>query len=365
MKLFKLLRRIREGVLLLCRFGYIMRKLDWKLRFNENAKYIVWIPELFTFRFINNSVAVGLARYKVLQDIVQEDVSIYWRNDIGKFTHKIVFYQANRFDKYHFYDYAFRNQYVIKQLMKQKNIVYPRYGDMKYWENKVYMHEKFTEFGINTPKTRLATSFGEALDMDFDYPFLVKEAHSAGGHGVYVITDSENLKSVLTEQFFARNAKAIIQEILNMRRDIRVIIIGKKVVSHYWRINPGDTWNITSTEFGATVDFDNFPVQWEEDILKTTEKLAMDVAAYDIAWQNDDLDSPPIYLEVSPAFSPNPPTSLDFSKEGFSYGEWKHRLTLKENFGYRWVDTVFQIQEEYVEHILQQNHNDSKIVVDQ
>ena len=53
--------------------------------------------------------------------------------------------------------------------------------------------------------------------------------------------------------------KIIVQELLNIRKDLRVIVIGNEIFLHYWRINLGGEWRPTSTGFGSKVDFINYP----------------------------------------------------------------------------------------------------------
>ncbi|WP_264291210.1 hypothetical protein [Aliarcobacter butzleri] len=36
------------------------------------------------------------------------------------------------------------------------------------------------------------------------------------------------------------------------------------------------------------------------------EKFNLDTGAFDIAWNNDDLNTEPYFLEVSPFYQPNP-----------------------------------------------------------
>ena len=59
-------------------------------------------------------------------------------------------------------------------------------------------------------------------------------------------------------------------------------------------------------KYGSKVIFGDFPYKWEQKILDVHKKLDLDMAAYDIAWDNDNTDDEPYFLEVSPRFSPNP-----------------------------------------------------------
>ena len=73
------------------------------------------------------------------------------------------------------------------------------------------------------------------------------------GRGVYLVTNEEELAA-----YNARTPVAYIQAYLPIDRDIRVIIIGKKVVHAYWRIAPpGDFRN--NVAVGATISLDPIP----------------------------------------------------------------------------------------------------------
>ena len=69
------------------------------------------------------------------------------------------------------------------------------------------------------------------------------------------------------------NKKLILQRLLNMRRDLRVILVGNEIILHYWRINLSDEWKPTSTGFGSQVDFENFPENWRSWIIDSFNKL--------------------------------------------------------------------------------------------
>ena len=71
--------------------------------------------------------------------------------------------------------------------------------------------------------------------------------------------------------------------------------------------------------YGCDVDFDFFPENERSHIIETFKKLDLSSGASDITWQNDDLDSTPIYIEVSPIYQPIPKTEL----RGKAYASYK------------------------------------------
>ena len=210
------------------------------------------------------------------------------------------------------------------------------------------MHKVFDDLGINSPKT-LITSLVEFNDGDFPFPFLLKEIHSCESKGLHKIECIEDLKT-FKDSLDSHNLTDVflIQEILNIRRDLRVIVVGDKIVHYYWRINLSDHWRPTATSKGNIINFSNFPIIHNEIILNYVKKLKLSAAAFDIAWQNDNVNSDPIILEVSPAFSPNPLVTREFDL--LNYGLYKKKVSIK-GYDYNYVHLIFKIREEHLSYL--------------
>ena len=149
---------------------------------------------------------------------------------------------------------------------------------------------------------------------------------------MFLINSSENfetLKSKLTE-----GKVFIFQKLINMRKDLRVIIIGNEIVLHYWRLNNEKEWKPTSTSFGSSVDFISFPENHRLKIINDFKKLEILSGAFDICWENDDVNSDPIYLEVSSFYQANPdPSRFDYNiPYGKTYSDWKKTILGKHSF---------------------------------
>ena len=109
--------------------------------------------------------------------------------------------------------------------------------------------------------------------------------------GVYKIENASQL-----EKLNFKNDIYIFQKLLNIRRDLRVTIVGDEIVHFYWRINNSKDWRPTSTGHGSSVDFVNFPEKWRNFIINEFKKLDLVTGALDIAWENDDLNNEPLIL---------------------------------------------------------------------
>ncbi len=94
------------------------------------------------------------------------------------------------------------------------------------------------------------------------------------------------------------------------------------------------------------MDFGSFPEQWREFIIDQFKRFKITTGAFDIAWQNDDMTTAPLILEVSPNYQPNP--SIDLTNSKLSYSEYKDKLLFKNSYYDKFVDIVFYIMNEQV-----------------
>jgi glutathione synthase/RimK-type ligase-like ATP-grasp enzyme len=286
----------------------------------KDTDVIIWAP-IFTWKYlIRDRILMDFAH---INSLAKKGIKfkLYQGKNIGKFHNKII-YLAYDFEQNIFglNDYTKQLYLIIVELEKQSNIVFPTSNEYLFWENKQYMHEEFERLNISQPKTQIVKNFHN-VDIDsLTFPFLIKEVHSCQSNGIFKIekqADYLYLQPKLADNVF------LIQELLNMRRDLRVTIVGNEIVHFYWRINNQKEWKPTSTGNGSSVDFVNFPFEWKEFIIAEFLKLNLATGGLDIAWQNDDLSTKPIILEVSPTYQLNPVTTKEeYIKQ---YGHYKKR----------------------------------------
>lgn len=317
----------------------------------KEARIVLWIPSLTpTIYFRGGLFIKDLALIKSLKER-SLPFTVHVGLKIGKYNNCVIFYHlSDRYNVYSFNNHMSAWEYISEQLEKQRNLVFYTSREIKYWENKIYMYDKFAEYGIPHPRTRIIEEITDLQDKDVSFPLLVKDMHSRGSQGIFKINDLNELKELIESPAAKQknNGKFIVQELLNMRRDLRVIVVGEEIVLHYWRINKTDAWLPTSTGFGSEVDFDDFPEAWRNHIVTTFKKLGITTGAFDIAWQNDDLSLPPLYLEVSPSYQPNP---KPLQKVEY-YGLWKKSFSMVNNYDKAYIDLVFEIEDKYLEECL-------------
>lgn len=347
------MKRIKQVFSLIVRVFLTIRVTGFFSINEERADYIIWAPAFFSIRFLygDNLQKVLFSYYHLKKS--GKSVTVWVKPDVGRFYSKnIIFFGGHEYNKFNFSNYMDSLRFITKNLELQGNNVFPNSDEVMFWENKAYMHRKFELLGIRTPETKILN-----LDSVFPrfeknaYPLLVKEEHSCSAFGIHKIKNFEELRVLVSNSDFKKNNKnLIIQELLNMRRDLRVILVDEEIVLHYWRINLSDDWKPTSTGYGSRVDFDFFPDDWKDWIVGQFKKLNIRTGAFDIAWQNDDLTTEPYILEVSTFYQPNPkPKSI---KDLNSYGNWKKSVRIFDSYQSGMVDVIFRIQEVFVKKLI-------------
>jgi hypothetical protein len=337
---------------MLIRVSFTLYKVGW-ISFNKkNAKYIVWAPDFFTFKFFASDNFQNVL-FSYFHLILEGKIStVYVKKDIGRFDNKhIIYFGSDSYNTFGFYNYINSLINISENLELQNNKVYPSSHEVKFWENKGFMHEYFEDISIRSPKTIVRNTDVFAPEDITDYPILLKDEHSCSGKGVHKISCESDLKTlVYDERFLLLNNKIVIQDLLNIRRDLRVILVGKEIVLFYWRINLSDEWKPTSTGYGSKVDFGNFPEQWRSWIVDSFDKLGFVTGAFDVAWDNDDLNSEPYILEVSPFYQPNPIPNNQ--KDLVNYGNWKKSSRFLNSYQVAMVKIMFEIRGKFIKELL-------------
>ncbi len=158
--------------------------------------------------------------------------------------------------------------------------LFPSYHTYKWAQDKIKQTTFFHLAGIPHPATR--TYYGrrktpENILQDFSFPFIAKIPRgSALGRGVYLIKDDQDLA-----QYTAVHNPAYIQEYLPADRDIRVVVIGGRVVHAYWRLGaPGEFRNNLGA--GGTVSLEAVPPKALELALHAARTAVWDDVGIDI-----------------------------------------------------------------------------------
>lgn len=156
---------------------------------------------------------------------------------------------------------------------------FPGYNNYRYAQDKIKQTALFKLLKIPHPETRVF--YGKRrqpkIEKLFTYPFIAKIPRgSAMGKGVFLISSPEELK-----EYLSLTTVAYIQEYLNTDRDIRVVVIGGKIVHAYWRVAQNDCFK-TNIAAGGRVSLAPVPEAAKELALKTAALCKWDDVGIDV-----------------------------------------------------------------------------------
>ena len=133
---------------------------------------------------------------------------------------------------------------------------FPSHHTYKCAQDKIKQTALFDLLGIPHPRTRVfyGKRQKQTITQHFEFPFVAKIARgSAGGRGVYLIRDQEGL-----ERYNDCNNVAYVQDYLPIDRDMRIVVIGRRIVHAYWRIAPEADFRC-NVSMGASICLDPVP----------------------------------------------------------------------------------------------------------
>ncbi len=328
--------------------SYLISKINWIALFrllNSDSKYVVLVCSPYPKRIRGYlSGAILENDFALLNAMIQSNTAfrlVLGADKLLEVSEKtVIFNISDLFDVYSGLNYADSFFNFSKKLIANNNTLIPELSNSVFWENKIYMHQQFDKLGLPNPVTYCVdadTKPPKASELRF--PVLLKPAHSSGSTGIIKINTEAEYNSVVSE---TTHAEYLIQYWIDMRRDLRLIYIGDELVLHYWRINNSAEWSPTSTGHGSSVDFESLPTQWMPFLFDQYKKLNIRTGAFDVTWLNDDLDTPPLILEVSPSYMPNPAPSEKWKNK--SYSTFKKAIFGKDVYYKQYIDLVFELK---------------------
>ncbi len=156
---------------------------------------------------------------------------------------------------------------------------FPSYHTYKCVQDKIRQSALFDLLSIPHPRTRVFYGKRQqaAIPEQFDYPFVGKIPRgSALGRGVYLIRGAREL-----EAYLSRSRIAYIQDYLPVDRDMRIVVIGRRIVHAYWRIAaPGEFRSNLAA--GGQVSLAPVPEEARALALQTARACGFDDVGIDI-----------------------------------------------------------------------------------
>lgn len=156
---------------------------------------------------------------------------------------------------------------------------FPNYHTYKFAQDKIKQTALFQLAGIPHPRTRVF--FGprqkSTITRYFAFPFIAKVPRgSAMGRGVYLIRGTDDLANYCDSA-----GPAYIQEYLPIDRDIRVVVIGGRVVHAYWRVAAAQDFR-TNIAAGGRIDLTDVPRDAVQLACETARRCGWDDVGIDI-----------------------------------------------------------------------------------
>ena len=156
---------------------------------------------------------------------------------------------------------------------------FPSYHTYKCVQDKIKQTALFELLNISHPCTRVFYGKRQKKNIVnyFAFPFIGKIPRgSAMGRGVYLIQNKNELN-----EYLELTKVAYIQAYLPADRDIRVVVIGHRIVHAYWRIAPLNEFR-SNIAVGGSVSLDSVPQEALDLALHTARFCRWDDVGIDI-----------------------------------------------------------------------------------
>jgi ribosomal protein S6--L-glutamate ligase len=159
--------------------------------------------------------------------------------------------------------------------------IFPSHSSYLIGHSKVEMTRAFTAVAPrHVPETHIAANTPEqaaALWARMTPPFVAKLPRSAQGQGVWLIESQADWR-----RYLLCADVLYVQEYLPIDRDIRLVLIGNKVISHYWRLQSPYTFH-NNVSRGGEVDYSPVPAAAIALVEQVASQLGINHAGFDVA----------------------------------------------------------------------------------
>ena len=166
-------------------------------------------------------------------------------------------------------------------------------------------HHPYTLIAANTPYE------ADKIWQDMPTPFVAKIPRSSMGNGVFLIDSLMDWQAYLDQ-----TDVLYVQEYLPIDRDMRIIWVGDKIVSGYWRLQSSDGFHNNVSQ-GGQVEVALIPKEAQDLVTYLAQTLDINHAGFDIAM----VGSTPYVIELNRIFGNQgiPSLQKDVNTELLSY----------------------------------------------
>lgn len=200
------------------------------------------------------------------------------------------------FDGYDFCVYLDKDKYLLKALEKSGVRTYNSFDAIEICDDKMATYLSLSENGIDLPltipcvlcydnKVTVCKEQAELIEKKLSYPLIIKSNYGSRGTGVYLIKDRAQLIAKMNE---LKMTPHLFQKFIpeSFGKDLRVIVIGGKVLGGMLRQSKGDFRSNVALGGSAT------PYPIDDKLTAVCQKcasvLGLDYCGIDVLFGQDD-----------------------------------------------------------------------------
>lgn len=162
-----------------------------------------------------------------------------------------------------------------------KRRVFPSLPTYQIGHDKVEMTRALTALvPANVPDTVIAANTPEKSAELWERmvtPFVAKIPRSARGTGVWLIENRADWRAYL-----AATDVLYLQEYLPIDRDLRIVLVGERVVATYWRLQSANGFH-NNISRGGVIEYGAIPDVAVQLVLEVARHFGIDHAGFDVA----------------------------------------------------------------------------------
>lgn len=159
-----------------------------------------------------------------------------------------------------------------------KKPIFPSIESIQLGYSKIEMTRAFWAIcEEHVPKTVILGKSRHTIEQvlhTFTFPFVAKTVRSSMGQGVFLIKNETDFMEYATT-----HDVLYVQEYIENIRDLRLCVIGDKVVNSYWRENHAFHNNVAK---GGTISFADIPHEAITLVEKVARQLNINHAGFDV-----------------------------------------------------------------------------------
>ena len=193
----------------------------------------------------------------------------------------------------------------LSQILESKGVrLFNSHNAIRVCDDKAETYIALSGKGFNLPDTmfgalcyspecKIQDNAVQTIEQHFGYPVIVKQCYGSLGKGVFLAENREQLKELMEK---VKTTPHLFQEYLSVRKgvDVRVIVVGGKVVAHMERRNDNDfRSNVARGGSGVNVQVPNSFIETAESIAR---ELKLDYCGIDLLYG---ADGQPVVCEVN------------------------------------------------------------------